>query len=127
MKTTGSTRVPARRRFPLIPAVFALGVAVTAIGAGLAWDRSTSSVEPVREAQVAPAQASHDPQAVLRSHMADSLRYRTALTRAEVASAEVLGGRVVRGAGRDPVVARILRYFPALTPGEVTAMRFGKG
>lgn len=126
MKTTRSTRVPARRRFPLIPAVFALGVAVTAIGAGLAWDRGTSSEGPVREAQVAPARASHDPEAVLRSHMADSLRYRTALTRAEVTGAQVLGGRVVRGAGRDPVVARILRYFPELTPREVAAMRFGK-
>lgn len=123
MKTTGS----ARRRFSLIPAVFALGVAVTAVGAGLAWDRSTSSEEPVREAQVAPAQASHDPQALLRSHMADSLRYRTALTRAEVASAQVLGDPLVREARRDAVVARIVRYFPVLTPREVGAMKFGKG
>jgi hypothetical protein len=59
--------------------------------------------------------------------MADSLRYRTALTRADVAGVDVLGGRVVREAGRDAVVARILRYFPALTPRGVTAMRFGKG
>jgi hypothetical protein len=59
--------------------------------------------------------------------MADSLRYRTALTRADVAGADVLGGRVLREAGRDAVAARILRYFSALTPREVVAMRFGKG
>lgn len=122
MKAIPTPRVRTRKRSPLAPVAFAVGLAFTSVGVGLAWDRGTSTEKPAHATVQVVGQ---DPEVLLRLHMADSLRYRTAVTRADVTGADVLGAQALYG--RDAVVARVLRYFPVLTAREVAGMGFGKG
>lgn len=126
MRTTGAMRAPARKRFPLAPVVVAAAVAVVAVGAGLTWDRSASTGDGAPRAVRVDADG-RDSGLVLRSHMADALRYRAALAVAEAGGTAVLGSRILRRAVRESAVARVLRYFPTLTTREVTRMDFGEG
>jgi hypothetical protein len=124
MRTTGAMGAPARKRFPLAPVVVAAVVAVAAVGAGLAWERSPSTRDGAPAATRVEG-SSQDPEVALRAHMADALRHRADLAGAE--GTAVLGSRILRQAVREATVARVLRYFPTLTAREAARMEFGEG
>ena len=122
MKTAGTIRVPVRRHLPIVPLMVATGVALVAVGAGIAWhdrattgDRTGEGASGVARVQAAPAE---EWGFVLRADTAQVLRHRPGLEPVDFVRTHAFGWRgvTIDEALGNPVLVKELRLQPQLSP-----------
>lgn len=126
MKAAGAIHLPARRHIPLVPVTIAVGVALTAIGAGYVA-RGLSSVEvpverPGKVVRVEPV--TEDRSSILNADAAHVLRHRPGLEPIDFVRTHAFGweGVTVGEVFDSPALMKELRLQPHLSPIDLIRM-----
>ena len=126
MKTVGAIGVPVRRHLPVVPFMVAVGVMLTAAGAGILWqDRATGGGGALETARIqAAAPAAKDWGFVLRADTAQVLRHRPGLEPADFLSTHAFGweGVTTSEAVHRPALVKELRRQRTLSPVDLVRM-----